>query len=66
MWSKIGIPKYLKMHKSQYKFCEKRNKCDVIVISTIKKQKQKTKKKKSGWNNIKIHQMEEKKKLGER
>ena len=27
------------MHKSQYKFCEKRNKCDVIVISTIKKKK---------------------------
>ena len=23
------------MHKSRYKFCEKRNKCDVTIISTI-------------------------------
>ena len=35
--SRIGIPKYLNMHKSQYKLAKKRNKCEVTIKSTITK-----------------------------
>ena len=37
MQSRIGISKYLNMHKSLYKFVKKRNKCDVTIKSTITK-----------------------------
>ena len=37
MRSGIGISIYLNMHKSQYKFVKKRNKCDVTIKSTITK-----------------------------
>ena len=35
--SRIGIPKYLNMHKSRYKLAKKRNKCEVTIKSTITK-----------------------------
>ena len=33
----IGIPNYLNMHKSLYKFTKKIKKCDVTIKSTITK-----------------------------
>ena len=35
--SRIGIPKYLNMHKSRYKLAKKRNRCEVTIKSTITK-----------------------------
>ena len=35
--SRIGIPKYLNMHKSRYKLAKRRNKCEVTIKSTITK-----------------------------
>ena len=35
--SRIGIPKYLNMHKSRYKLAKKRNKCEVTIKSTTTK-----------------------------
>ena len=61
MWLGIEITKCLNMHKSLYKFAKKRNKCDVIIKSTITKIT--INREKSNWNNKKNHQ---KKKFGER
>ena len=33
----MGIPNYINMHKNQYKFTKKINKCDVTIKSTITK-----------------------------
>ena len=41
------------MHKSQYKFTKKKNKCDVTIKSIITQRAISRKKKKSGWNNKK-------------
>ena len=63
MRSRIGISKYLNMHKSLYKFVKKRNKCDVTIKSTITKRII-SERKKRGWINKKIQQ--KRNKFGER
>ena len=35
--SRIGISKYLNMHKSRYKLPKRKNKCEVTIKSTITK-----------------------------
>ena len=59
MWWKIGIPKYLNIHKIIYKFIKKRKKCDVTIKSTITK-KTIIGKKISDWNNKKSTKRETK------
>ena len=54
MWLGIETTKCLNMHKSLYKFAKKRNKCDVIIKSTIIKIT--INREKSSWNNKKNHQ----------
>ena len=51
IWLGIEITKCLNTHKSLYKFAKKRNKCDVIIKSTITKIT--INKEKSSWNNKK-------------
>ena len=64
MWLGIGIPKYVNMHKSQYKFVKKRNKCNVTIKSIIIIKKASLAGKKKGWNYKRIHQ--KRNKIGER